>query len=170
MFYSLSELIKAFTMANVRAALNGGLSIVTRRPASASNACDDYTVAPCCDSDSDCLEACDISMLSVDSIMPSHSASEGIQGRIAHVGEGFCSPDLRAGLAQADSAAPSTRPVGVCSCALAASSENILQEGIREREYRLAAGFCSPRQARSPLCPHFGHGDAGVLLMPQVWP
>ncbi|CAL8464854.1 g4389 [Coccomyxa elongata] len=57
------------------------------------------------------------------------------------------SPDLQAaGLAQPDGAARITGSGRVCSCALAASSEEVVQEGIREREYRLAAGFCSPRQ------------------------
>ncbi|BDA50443.1 hypothetical protein COCOBI_16-1190 [Coccomyxa sp. Obi] len=87
-------------------------------------------------------------MLSVDSVMPSHSASEGIQGRLDHIGEGFCSPNLQAaGPAQPHSAAPISRSVGICSCALAVPCENVLQEDIRERECRLAAGFCTPRQA-----------------------
>ena len=140
-------------MATISAAPFGGLSILTRRPASASNACnDDAAAAQFCDSDSDCLKAPDTSMLSVDSVMPSHPASEDFHGRTDRVGEGICSPDLlAAGLAQPDSAAPLTGPVGACSCSLAASSEDLWQEGIRERECRLAAGFCSPQQARFPI-------------------
>ncbi len=156
MFHSLSKLIKALTMATKSAAFDEGLSIVTRRPASASNACDDCAAAPCCESDFDYLQSCDKSMLFEESVMPRNSASEGIQGRSDRVGEGFCSPDLQAaGLAQPGGAARIIGSGGLCSRALAASSKEVVQEGIRDREYRLAAGFCSPRQVRlivvSPL-------------------